>query len=169
MVFGIPIWVIEGRDGSVGGVPRLAFIIWSAPACVGEDIAAVVFHEVDLAAIWPSSIGAEEPNRWPETRFSFDPSFDFEPAVLPALESVGDEAGGGVFYKLAVLAPVFVIRLVVRVLDFFTLGLDDEIAVLADGIFRVIPLQFFVADEAIFIGPVLRVWLAVCIEFIGPD
>ena len=51
----------------------------------------------------------------------------------------------------------------------FRAGFNHEQAVRAVGIFRLIPLRFFIADKALLVVPVGRVRRAVFIKFIVPD
>ena len=46
--------------------------------------------------------------------------------------------------------------------------LDDEYALFAKSVFRLIPLKLFVADEAELVGPVPEIRTAAAVEFVCP-
>ena len=50
----------------------------------------------------------------------------------------------------------------------FAPGFNDQEAVAAGSILRLIPLQFFITHKACFIPPFFGVWWAILVEFIGP-
>ena len=52
---------------------------------------------------------------------------------------------------------------------FFLPAFNNQHAVFAIGVFRLVPLRFLVADETVFVIPFGRVRTAVFVEFVVPD
>lgn len=52
---------------------------------------------------------------------------------------------------------------------FFLPAFNNQHAVFAIGVFRLVPLRFLIADETVFVIPFGRVRTAVFVEFVVPD
>lgn len=139
---------------------------------VGEHHVPVILHDVHLAARRPAhpGRGAECPERRPASAARVNPRAHLELAISELAQTMRADTGRSVFNPLAARLPIRAVRDEVGI-GFVILAprLDDEQAVCAKGVFRLIPLQFVVAHEAALIIPVRRIRRAVRVEFIGPD
>jgi hypothetical protein len=84
------------------------------------------------------------------------------------VKSSRQQAGRRVIGELTLTLPVARLSVEVRIGDTFTPGLDDQEAVGDAGIFRLVPLQLVVADEAVLERPVLRFRLVSAVELVRP-
>ncbi len=117
----------------------------------------------------PASLHPHGPERRPQPRAGIDAGAHFEPAVEPTGNAFGGQAGGSVFGKFAIVLPIGAARLEIGIGLAFPPAFDNQHAVFAPGVFRLIPLQFLVPHEARFVGPFGRIGPAGAVEFIGPD
>ena len=145
------------------------FVVCAEAGDIGQQFSSVIFHHVYLAIGGPGFVDAEGPPGGPAAGVDVDAAAHFEAACFPGVEAAGFEAGGGIFDGWAVGSPVGATGLVVRIGFVFFFCFYDEEAVLAAGVFGLVPLLFVVADEAVFIGPILWIGWAVVGEFVGPD
>jgi len=160
---------VQVGDGQTKVVPHGLPFLLRAPGDVGQNHTAVILHNIDLAAMRPVAAHAERPKSRPQPRTGIDPGAHFKSTKRPAMQSPGEQAGRGVFGVLAILLPVAAALAVIGIGLALALGLDDQHAVIAAGIFRLVPLQLLVTDETPLVAPVCGIGLTVCLELVGPD
>ena len=138
---------------------------------IGEHVAAVKFHDVHLAARRPANAGlcAEGPERRPAPRPRVNAGAHLELAVFKLAQAARRDAGRGIINPFAAGLPVRAIGDEVRIQLVRRSRLNDEQAVRAKRVFRLIPLQLSVAHKAVFVVPVRRIGRAVRVKFIVPD
>src|SRR5215471_1166326 len=136
---------IVGEAGVVGksercAGPLAAAISGAVNRAVHErGLLADVFHDVDLAAVWPASLFdviTHHPKRGPDALSPGDFDASFEASEFLRELTLGLQASRGVVASYAIGAGKFFLK------DF-----DDKIAALMEGVFRAggIELEFLVA------------------------
>ena len=89
----------------MGRVPLSTPAGVGAPGEVGQDVAAVVLHHIDLAIRGPLAVGPEGPDGGPGALEVADLGADHESAGLPLEEVLGCDAGRGVLDGLPLGLP----------------------------------------------------------------
>ena len=119
----------------------------TAPRDIGEEDAAVVLHDVDLAVVRPVAGDAQGPERRPQSSPRVDAAAHFEPPVPPTVQPTRRQARRRIFRKLAAALPVAGTGLITRIGHPFTACFDDEEAIGLPCILRLVPLQLAVPHE----------------------
>ena len=158
----------RGKRG-FDAVPNGLEAIFRCVCGIGEDHAAVILHDVDLAATRPLTRGAKGPDGGPKSVLGFNFSADFKAPVKPLLFAGGFHACGSVADALAVLFPALTVGVVCRVGFVDATGFDNQVAIFAESVLWLVPLQFLVADKAMFVGPVFGIGAAIFVELIMPN
>src|SRR4029077_2048529 len=100
----------SGQTEDGGEIARWPHSAWAMQGAVnGAGFLADIFHDVDLAALWPAGRGdifAEHPERGPHSLPFWDFDSRFEAAVGLREEALSLEAGGGVLTRQAVRSGV---------------------------------------------------------------
>src|SRR4029453_11701902 len=113
-----------------------------------------------LAAVRPWASDPERPEGGPPTRPRIDASSHLESTISPLMQPLGHQAGRRVLGEFTV-APVGRSALESGIRDAFAPRFDRQQAAADARVLGPVPLQFAIAHEAAFVGPVLRVGLAV--------
>src|SRR5260370_42239297 len=79
------------------------------------------------------------------------------------------ETCGGVIGILSLFPPILAVRFVVWIWLALEAAFNNEQAVLAAGVVRLIPLVFLCSDQTGFVGPIARIRPAVFVKLIGPN
>jgi len=143
-----------------------------AAADVGQNFAGVKFHYVNLPARGPADVRdvrAQRPERRPASQPCVNARAHLELSIFELAQPARRDAGGRVINPLAARLPIRAIRDEAGTAFMLLPRLDDEQPVRATGIFRLIPLQFVIAHEAVLVIPVRRIGWAVRVKLIVPD
>ena len=160
-----------GKEG-VGGVLFDVFLVGTRPKEIGKErlpfFPFVEFHHVHLAVVRPGHRATGAPDGRPGGLTDRNPCPKLDDAVQEILEPLGDEGCGGIVDVAARGLPRGTSLDIVRVFLVLDFGFHNQASIFTAGVFRLVPLDFQVADEALFVGPFCRVRHAGGIELIGP-
>src|SRR5688572_17419179 len=117
----------------------------------------------------PRPFDPKRPEGGPESRARIDTPSHFESTILPTMESLGSETGRCVLRLLSFFPRVSGGGIVGWIHLALAPAFDDEHAIPAKGVVGLVPLEFPISDEAVFVRPFLRVRPSRIVALMCPD
>jgi len=138
----VRVFFLEPFERRVSGAPFAHVFFGGTPAEIGQIGGLVVLHDVYFPAHGPLFLDAQGPESRPHAFPRGESGPDFKPPVQPGKFAARRQGGRGVFRLFPCRLPVFSLRIVMGVGMFFLPAFNNQHAVFAIGVFRLVPLRF---------------------------